>query len=108
MSLTNSLISSLTSKETSNTAAWAIILAGGAVLPGSVGAIPAIENFPIVDARIVHEISQAATSPSVSFVKIEFNKRPEVDFLPTMPLKQIVKAKVVRERTMNFSSELFD
>lgn len=108
MSLTDSLISSSTSKETSNTAAWAIILAGGAVLSGPVNAVPTMEIFPIVDSRMIHEITEVATSSSVSLIKIEFDEKPEADFLPAMPLKQLVKAKVVKERILSFSSELFD
>ena len=109
MSLTNSLTSSLISKETSNAAAWAIILAGGTVLlPSSVNAVRTMESFPLVDSRMIHEISEGATSSSISFLEINFDEKPEVDFLPSMPLKKTIKAKVVKERTISFSSDFFD
>ena len=66
------------------------------------------DNFPNIETKTVYEISDMATSSSVSFAKIGFNEKPEADFLPDMPMKQAVKIKVVKVRKISFSSELFE
>lgn len=109
MSLTDNMMSHLASKETSNAATWAIILAGGVVWPGHVNAAPGgIDAISNLDIKPAYKVSEMATSSSGSFAKIGFDDKRETDFLPDMPGKQVMKAKVIKERTMSFSPELFD